>query len=752
MIVDRPPQISSISNGDAGAPRIASQRGRSSSRPGPPLRVDASIASRSFHHHRQSSADLHVDRPFLRPNELTPASSETVSPSSWPHDRKSPWYITQRSPARPLTQGPPSPEYNTLDRAFHTNLDCAFPPFPVAGARSASPMQDRKAPSPRFENVYVKEHAEPYNQSRPTSSSPSAHNRSRSVASGKTRDRSGTLGSRSDPITRPSTANGTRKSSMASISGGPKAAAHEEPPLPSGIFENAAAVAIPASRRSGFVGLRPEPSRAGGLADQMIQRRPQFSDRMQTFPMHNQAKVSGNGPDGLDDGRPSQHSPISTAGRPHPPDTTSLRSLQRTGSAFRTDLLLDQNVPSQEQTDVNLSRNASWNSTRTIAVNRPFPVRKTSRPDFRADMTSSKHPPLPAHNAASDLALTNKSHTSEESVSSNTSSTFLAQSVSSRSSSSPANKTLAREQSDAKDANETSDTLSSDLALLLRPSLSLGPPDSPTDPLCSQGRLSPIPLSMANRPPFSGTSLSSASSGTASPYPSSQVPNRRKTGGGNRGLCRGCSQPIVAGQKSVSSKDGRLSGRYHKQCFACHTCHRAFETADFYVHDDHPFCAEHYHQMNGSLCDGCGNGIEGQYLEATDRKGKAAEKFHPHCLICSSCRVGLEDDYYEWMGKVYCERDAKRAAGAQVRPPSDASVSARPNPWLGPSMSSNASAMGRSGLPAGPRVGQRPPGPVQAPGPGSGFYSAFPPTRGARAPNSGGRFPERRTTKLMMMV
>jgi LIM domain len=207
----------------------------------------------------------------------------------------------------------------------------------------------------------------------------------------------------------------------------------------------------------------------------------------------------------------------------------------------------------------------------------------------------------------------------------------------------------------------------------------------------------------------------------------------------------------MAGQKSISSKDGRLSGRYHKQCFACHTCRGHFETADFYVHDDHPFCAEHYHALNGSLCSGCGKGIEGQYLEATNKAHKQAEKFHPKCLTCSSCRISLQDDYFEWMGKVYCERDAKQAAGVPMQSPSDAFLSPRPSPSPGSNVSTNPSSLGRPGLPSGPRAGLRPPVPGQAPGSGNGFLFPFPPNGGLRAPPSGGRFPERRTTKLMMM-
>jgi len=123
----------------------------------------------------------------------------------------------------------------------------------------------------------------------------------------------------------------------------------------------------------------------------------------------------------------------------------------------------------------------------------------------------------------------------------------------------------------------------------------------------------------------------------------------------SKGNCKGCGQPIIG--KSVSSADGRLSGRYHKECFVCRTCRAPFATATFYVISDAPYCERHYHKLNNSCCFACDRGIEGQYLE-TERR----QKFHPGCLTCADCRRVLRDDYFEMNGRVYCERDAFRKA------------------------------------------------------------------------------------------
>ncbi|KAK4506923.1 hypothetical protein PRZ48_000656 [Zasmidium cellare] len=132
-------------------------------------------------------------------------------------------------------------------------------------------------------------------------------------------------------------------------------------------------------------------------------------------------------------------------------------------------------------------------------------------------------------------------------------------------------------------------------------------------------------------------------------------------------MCRGCGQMIEG--KSVKAADGRLTGRWHKACFVCRSCHEPFTTADFYVINNEPYCEQHYHEHNGSVCNGCHRGIEGQYLETSSstRFGSIEKKFHPRCFCCCECRMVLSNDYFEITGKVYCERHALAAMRAQAR-------------------------------------------------------------------------------------
>ncbi|KAI0474479.1 hypothetical protein F4859DRAFT_95357 [Xylaria cf. heliscus] len=170
-----------------------------------------------------------------------------------------------------------------------------------------------------------------------------------------------------------------------------------------------------------------------------------------------------------------------------------------------------------------------------------------------------------------------------------------------------------------------------------------------------------------------------------------------------RGSCKACQEPITG--KSISSADGRLTGRYHKACFVCATCKEPFSSATFYVHEDRPYCEQHYHKLNGSLCRSCNRGIEGQYLE-----DEVPQKYHPGCFRCGDCGTVLRDGYFDVNGRSYCERDAWRRMQAAAR----AQQMGPPPPQLrqgsasGPSMRGPPSGGVPSirepprGLPAGP--------------------------------------------------
>ncbi|KAI9054378.1 hypothetical protein LZ554_001541 [Drepanopeziza brunnea f. sp. 'monogermtubi'] len=167
--------------------------------------------------------------------------------------------------------------------------------------------------------------------------------------------------------------------------------------------------------------------------------------------------------------------------------------------------------------------------------------------------------------------------------------------------------------------------------------------------------LSPAPLAQRRPPsPFGHPQQRPSTANSSGSLPSVR-PDTGNHPASSKGNCKGCSLPIKG--RSVSSADGRLTGRYHKHCFVCATCFEPFQTATFYVINDAPYCERHYHKLNGSVCKSCDRGIEGQYLESERR-----EKFHPRCLTCADCRRSLKNDYFEINGRAFCERDAFRRA------------------------------------------------------------------------------------------
>jgi uncharacterized CHY-type Zn-finger protein len=176
-------------------------------------------------------------------------------------------------------------------------------------------------------------------------------------------------------------------------------------------------------------------------------------------------------------------------------------------------------------------------------------------------------------------------------------------------------------------------------------------PESPMDPAIQFG----IGFERQARQPYRSRNAVQNVDTSPPRRMNSQEPGSRRAAPVSKGNCRGCSEPIVG--KSVKDSSGRLTGRYHKHCFVCRTCSDPFPTAEFYVFDNSPYCEQHYHELNGSLCNSCNRGIEGQYLETDQRL-----KYHPRCFTCSTCRVVLNADYYEVGGQKYCERHAQRAA------------------------------------------------------------------------------------------
>lgn len=128
------------------------------------------------------------------------------------------------------------------------------------------------------------------------------------------------------------------------------------------------------------------------------------------------------------------------------------------------------------------------------------------------------------------------------------------------------------------------------------------------------------------------------------------------------GICRACLKSL--GPSIVRSVDGMLSGAYHRACFHCTDCDRPLLGETFYVFEDAPFCARHYHERSNTLCAACDKGIEGLYRRTSDQKN-----YHLDCLSCryqdaeGICGMRLET-YYQLDRLFYCDEHALKISAA----------------------------------------------------------------------------------------
>ncbi|KAJ0160461.1 Paxillin-like protein 1 [Colletotrichum tanaceti] len=297
-------------------------------------------------------------------------------------------------------------------------------------------------------------------------------------------------------------------------------------------------------------------------------------------------------------------------------------------------------------------------------TSRPPPPRKSLlRP------TTAGRDGTPTVDLANEFGAANPYHTPSASTSSGASLFSHGRQASSQSSfqSNPANPRSRRNPSDVNNPNNFMNDIESSMAAMHFPNDAMAPPPPPKTAAQPQPSWrAPPSVDLRSNPAMQGSRLRARSPLATPEYDSrnpvdrynqherqpSDVRNRP-----SRGNCKSCGDAIKG--KSISSADGRLTGRYHKACFVCTTCREPFSSAEFYVHNDRPYCELHYHKLNGSLC-GCGRGIEGQYLEDEEHV-----KYHVGCFRCRDCGMSLSNGYFEVKGKVYCERDAWR----RMQPP-----------------------------------------------------------------------------------
>jgi hypothetical protein len=620
------------------------------------------------------------DKPF-RPQELSPESDysnpRSASPLSPPS--RSPFKMN-RSVTTPVPRrrpGPPSPKMTG-------NLDCAFPPFP--SKRSATPQsakpQSRERLEPRTQHL----HAEPSPLFAPLSprfdGGDNISKRMDNIAPGP-------FDGRADR--RPSTSNTSKSPTFEGASLGHRRTGTQESARSIGdaTTKHRRSVSSTASRVSTYsarsVGLpaRPKPGMRAATttpppplpsAPEQSEGIDAFLDRLQKEskrPSQVRAVTEPN-PEVSRQGSLEKKEPPTRPRRPSSKDLPNNEERELQPSAF--DTLPKTFFPKRKQSLGGIKLASDWDVVQARSLQQPPPP--LLPPTFTHDA-----PMNPLH-TPSDSGMSDDSYASfgYRSVASSRSSPPGSETGHSREPSKLGQSThmdTSVERTTSPDSYVQMRTASPHERKMKAPEIQASPvaalsppqplspdysdaPESPMDPAIQMG------LSFAPRPKEISPRQAPASNAGPPPRrpspeaaprrPSPEVaPRRQETRPASKGKCRGCSEPIVG--KSVKDSSGRITGRYHKQCFTCRTCSDPFPTAEFYVFNNSPYCERHYHELNGSICGGCNRGIEGQYLEVDGRR-----KFHPRCFTCSTCRVVLRDDYYEVAGQKYCDRHARSAA------------------------------------------------------------------------------------------
>ncbi|KAF1355826.1 hypothetical protein EJ07DRAFT_131094 [Lizonia empirigonia] len=619
--------------------RYESQASSSSRMPAPP-RIDSQAANKPF-----------------RPIELSPMSSNYSDPRSLSPPPSAPPkspYALNRSATSP---GPPSVSPPSPD--MYTSMDSAFPRFPTkATARSAQPQElDRldatnnqryAQPSPLFsplsprtnggENILKRMDSiapGPFDSRRPsTSSAPRSPSQEPSFGHRRTETRGSmrSIGSRSKSRT-----------SLASSTSRASAYSNRSAELTTRTRTGQAAVDEESEGIDAFLGrLQNEAKRPAQLTQ---------DDRSKTYPLRKESQ--------------GRKGPPPRPRRPSEKDLPPANIAEYKTSDF-----------APRSNNMFLSRNPSRSESESDPRRDPVPARSLQPPPPVSTNYTVDTPTVPLY-TPSDSGLSDDSYASYKtgSVASSRSSPPGSEAGHSRNVSKVSPSDYLAEESYQRTASPESYTetkppqtqgrrapasytrpnLAEPIPQILSPGFpSPSAPESPLDPAIQLGTLferrpkgpparrDPA-LVLAQSPPRRRPESGPRQAEIRRPAPTS------------KGNCRGCSEPIVG--KSVKDSSGRLTGRYHRSCFVCRTCGDGFPTAEFYVFENAPYCEHHYHELNGSLCNSCNRGIEGQYLE-TDMR----EKFHPRCFTCSTCRIPLSADYYEVGGQKLCERHGQRAA------------------------------------------------------------------------------------------
>jgi len=107
--------------------------------------------------------------------------------------------------------------------------------------------------------------------------------------------------------------------------------------------------------------------------------------------------------------------------------------------------------------------------------------------------------------------------------------------------------------------------------------------------------------------------------------------------------CAGCGQPIRG--EFINA----MGERWHPEHFSCFYCHKSFAGGAYFEYQGKPYCEQHYHQVTGAICAGCGLPVGTRSVDALGKK------WHPEHFVCAFCNNPLGGGSFKEHGdKAYC--------------------------------------------------------------------------------------------------
>ncbi len=111
-----------------------------------------------------------------------------------------------------------------------------------------------------------------------------------------------------------------------------------------------------------------------------------------------------------------------------------------------------------------------------------------------------------------------------------------------------------------------------------------------------------------------------------------------------------------------------IGHKWHLACFVCDGCGSGFDDLSYFARGQRAYCQDCYCSRFADTCPACKKYVIGDAVQIPDtspgaqsRRGDGVpmQSWHPECLVCQSCGVGLNagDDIRMNDGKPYCEKD-----------------------------------------------------------------------------------------------